>query len=390
MLTLNELFSQLEPFGNNLPKEKKEPLKTLVNDIKKRLDDFKDAVDKLDDDLNLENEQKRSEAQKRIQQFTSSGLQPFLEFVPSAAPTESLSAAASAKPAEEQTQMQQFFADIANSLIDAQQQLNLRSIEYLKQLALLEVNIPPAYFAIPNVKADLKVGFSQSKTKGVNLILFSNKSQREDYGESTLSFELVAAPPPPGSLPAGGFLVPIPGFLALGEKKRQVLQAIRKEVAALKKAKPNDPAVEAIGKVIDNKIYANTESLAVVLRHQAAPDKEDDDADANPAGKPLERYLVLWPARRDSAKFDSWDEMMLFDLSEQPEGGLKLDDAIFEPKAPPPHKVLRLGSNAELAQMNTTALQATVLNLGDTLMCVVLAVAEWLTSITDPRAKPNA
>jgi hypothetical protein len=384
MPTLNELFGQLETFGSNLTKERKDALKAVVNNIKDRLNDFKDAVDKLDDDLNLDNEQKRIEAQERITEFVSSGLQPFLALTPDSLPATTTEIVALTKPAEEQTQMQQFFTDIAQSLIDAQQQLNLRSIEYLKHLALLEVHIPPAYFAIPSVKADLKVGFGQSEKKGVNLILFNKESQRKDYGESTLSFELVAAPPPPGAMPAGGFLVPIPGFLVLGDKHAQVLTAIQSEAEKLKKAKPNDPAAQAIAKVIDSKIYAHTaKELAVVLRHQSVPDKDDDDADA----KTSARYLTLWPAQRDGAKPDSWDEMMIFDLAEQADGSLQLDGAIFEPKAPPPHNVLRIGSNAELAQMNPAALQALTLNLGNTLMSVVLALDEWRNSITDPRAK---
>ncbi|HEX4949069.1 MAG TPA: hypothetical protein VFZ34_20495 [Blastocatellia bacterium] len=374
MPTLNELFSQLEPFGSNLTKDKKDALKLAVDKIKKRLDEFKEAVDKLDDDLNLDDEKKRADAQERVRQFTSSEVQKFLGGTSASTSDTALTQTAADQPkaAKEQTQMQEFFAGVANSLIDAQQQLNLRSIQYLKELALLEVNIPPAYFAIPSVKADLKVGFSQSNQKGVNLILFSNKSQREEYGESTLSFELVAAPPPPGAIPAGGFLTPIPSVLVLGEKKKQVLQAIRDAA----KAQPGAPIAH-----VNNKIYTNTESLAVVLRHLEVPDKEDADND----GQAAPRYLVIWPAQKENATRDFWTEMMIFALLEK-DGKLTLDGAIFESKAT---NMLRIGTNADLKTQDAAALQALVLNLGDSLMAVVLAIAEWLDSITDPRTKPN-
>ena len=112
-----------------------------------------------------------------------------------------------------------FFENVSQSLIDAQSTLNDRSLEYARNIS---PGIPPAYYSIPSLKAAMKVGFSHTQGKGVNLILFSKKSQRQEYGESTVEFELVSSPPPPGSQ-----VVLVPKFFVLGAEKKRVLQAIR-------------------------------------------------------------------------------------------------------------------------------------------------------------------
>ena len=101
-----------------------------------------------------------------------------------------------------------FFENVSQSLIDAQSTLNDRSLEYARNIS---PGIPPAYYSIPSLKAAMKVGFSHIQGKGVSLILFSKKSQRQEYGESTVEFELVSSPPPPGSQ-----VVLVPKFFVLG------------------------------------------------------------------------------------------------------------------------------------------------------------------------------
>ena len=92
-------------------------------------------------------------------------------------------------------ELNSFLQNVSMSLIEAQQRLNEQSLDYVERLP---PGIPPAYFSIPTLKAEMKVGFSKLTGKKVNLILFSKKEEKEQYGESTVTFELASAPPPPG------------------------------------------------------------------------------------------------------------------------------------------------------------------------------------------------
>ena len=120
--------------------------------------------------------------------------------------------------------LQKFFENVSTSLIEAQKDLNKQSLDYIKHTQNRSPRLPPAYYTIPSVKAEMKVGFSQISQRGVNLVLFTNKDQRDNYGESTISFELVSAPPPPGPTLFGDYVVPVPRFIVLGEKRENILR----------------------------------------------------------------------------------------------------------------------------------------------------------------------
>ncbi|HYO64336.1 MAG TPA: hypothetical protein VER08_11945 [Pyrinomonadaceae bacterium] len=167
----------------------------------------------------------------------------------------------------------EFFESVSTSLMDAQEELNRRSLEYVSRL---DPRFQPAYYGIPSVKAEMKVGFSTSRQKGVNLILFSNTQQKSEYGESTVSFEVVGAPPPPGPAVYGNYVVPVPRFLVVGERRERILD----EVAARKK--------------ITGDTYDKWRGHALVLRFEPA------GADAR------ERYLVLWPGLRADMEPPNW------------------------------------------------------------------------------------
>ncbi len=102
---------------------------------------------------------------------------------------------------EDSVELSEFFANISTAVIDAQKNLNAFSGAYVSELEKNNSRIPPTYFAIPNIKAEMKLGFSDMTSKGVNVILFKNEQQKKQYVESTVTFELVAAPPLPGRPP---------------------------------------------------------------------------------------------------------------------------------------------------------------------------------------------
>ncbi|MBW1800138.1 MAG: hypothetical protein JRJ85_05345 [Deltaproteobacteria bacterium] len=124
--------------------------------------------------------------------------------------------------------------------------------------------IPPSYFAIPSVKAEVKTGFVESSRSGVNIILFSKREQREDYGESSVTFELAAVPPPPDAARDGNYFVPIPAFLVLDEERDRILDAAHRKISAWP-------------------TYGRGRDQAVVLS-------------LDPSSASSGQYIVIWPA----------------------------------------------------------------------------------------------
>jgi hypothetical protein len=293
-----------------------------------------------------------------------------------------------AKPdAEDMMKMDDFFETVSTSLMRAQQALNERSLEYV---STLDPRFPPALYGIPSVRAEMRVGFNKSEGKGINLVLFSKSSQKAQYGESTISFEVVGTPPPPGPASYGDYLVPVPGFVVVGRRRREIIAAVRPK--------------------LDLKIYTNTEAEVTVLRYER---------EGAPPDAPGE-YLVIWPGRRADAGTDFWhtiavahavertdadgrvlrdeDGAALLDFPAQKETAeTKRVESIFE--KPPPGGVLTLNprsaglaaSAAEISKLSTAELVDLVINLGDVLMNFNLLVNGWLRSVEyKPPAPPDA
>jgi hypothetical protein len=250
------------------------------------------------------------------------------------------------------TTLSDFFSDVSTSMIETQKALNDQSLAYIKGLAALDVPIPPSFFAIPSVRADMKVGFSQTKGGGINLVLFSSKSQREDFGESTVHFDLVAAPPPPGQFQFGEYLTPMPGVFVLGAEKKSLLDKVL-ELAEIDDA--------------DKVFYNNGSELAIILRHVKAE-----------RNRP--HYLVLWPVMSNSPQRpDSWKELSVFDLNTDERGSLFLDTGIFENDDPLGGKFLNISTKSKLPTGNN--LQSFAIDLGDVLMRITMLWNDWRQSM---------
>jgi transcriptional regulator with XRE-family HTH domain len=102
---------------------------------------------------------------------------------------------------EESTELSTFFTNISNAVIDAQRNLNSLSQTYISQLEKDKSPVPPTYFAIPSLKAEMKLGVSEITSKGVNVILFKSEQQQQRFFESAVTFELVSTPPAPATRP---------------------------------------------------------------------------------------------------------------------------------------------------------------------------------------------
>lgn len=204
---------------------------------------------------------------------------------------------------QDELKLENFFTDVSQSLITAQTELNTRSLEYARSL---DGRILPVYYSIPSLKAEMKVGFSQTSGKGVNLILFSKKEERERFGESTVSFELVAVPPTPGM--AGS---PIPGFLVSGEEKNRLIEKINKQAPEEAKKKNKEELFTRFKHTIDN-------DLVLVLRDTGVESEK--------------RYLVFWPSQETGdMKKDRWREMLIFTVVEKESSiEIGLDRDVFD------------------------------------------------------------
>ena len=237
------------------------------------------------------------------------------------------------KDDEREPALNSFLQNVSLSLIEAQQRLNEQSLDYVERLPR---GIPPAYFSIPTLKAELKVGFSKLSGKKVNLILFGKKEEKEQYGESTVTFELASAPPPPG-----GEALALPVFLVLGAEKSDVLEGVRRQFDKLVEGKK-------LGKAARVKI---TEELSLVLACRRTL-----------IGDP-KNYLVL-----------------IADPGSKKRAALHVegagDDLVFTPdiyfsEEPPLNGFVQVpGAADERLQV--------IKNLGDVLMNVVLLVHDWL------------
>lgn len=263
--------------------------------------------------------------------------------------------------AEETVDLARFFKEISASIVDTQQALDRRSLEYVHNL---DPGIAPAHFAIPAVKAEMKVGFREIGSRGVNLVLFSNKEQKEAYGESTVSFEIAAAPPPPGPVAAA-----LPSFLVAGAARERTLDA------ASRLLWPDDGPPDT---------YQRSRDQALVLRHRAI-------------GAGPRRYLVVWPAKwLNVTDPEVWPELKVFGLAED-DFGFDFDD-VFESAA----DVITLatakklvGAAAETGDAAAAAAAAHeaarhAIDLGDALYNVVLIVAAWLEALRPPPPPPVA
>ncbi len=243
-----------------------------------------------------------------------------------------------------------FFEQVSDAVVNAQSRLNNVSLEYVRNL---DPRIAPAYFTIPTLKAELKVGFQSSKSTGLNLILFSSAEDKQAYGESTVTFELAATPPPPGATPAGELAIPTPRFLMLGEQRRRLLTIVRQLA---------ENQGKKLGATFDN---TERNDLAQVIRFERQP----DDLEAQRT-----RYLVLWPSQQTGTKdHTKWRELLVAPLV-VPQNA-DFDKVDFDPGFPflsdPPFLVLTSKDPGDDGNAKLAA------DLGATLNCVAVAIRDW-------------
>jgi hypothetical protein len=271
---------------------------------------------------------------------------------------------------EKPTPLKELFANVSNSLIDAQKNLNESSLKYSAEL---DARLPQTLYGIPSVKAEMRVGFNKMETKGINLFLFTSSSQRQEFAESTVSFEVVGSPPPPGPVAYGDYVVPLPKFLVGGAKRADLLDKISKA-----KTLPG-----GFGALIDSM------PLAVVMRYEPLPEEKPIDG--------WSYYLVLWPARNSAdVKEANWLRLLILNLAEDEQETLHFTDdensavaSIFEPPpqnvTPLPGKgvlyITRSTTNSLVNNFTPDQLALLVIQLCDGLMRTNMTARFWLDSV---------
>jgi hypothetical protein len=253
---------------------------------------------------------------------------------------------------EESMELADFFKNVSKSMIGAQDDLNDRSLDYVTRSR--RKRLPPSYFAIPNVKAEMKVGFNRATEKGMNVILFKSSTQKQEYAESTVSFELVAAPPPPGP-----DVVP-PWFLVLGVAREDILD---KSKQALEEEARKTPQLGVSEKDIQSlrSLMRDYRSKALVLRY-----------DAGEAGRQQPTSLVVWPTGKS---LENWGRLVVFRLKDDAQPAL--DPDAFENEQP----YLLLKDAVALKSSTKEDLAKLAISLGDALHQVTVAIDQWLQAI---------
>ena len=139
-----------------------------------------------------------------------------------------------------------FFQTVTKSVVDAQSALDVQSLAYARQLK--GTPLAPLHFSIPNVHAEVKMGFNVSDPANLVVRLFGKPEDTTNYGESTVSFDIAASPPPPGA----DFTSPVPMFLVVNPERERILntagiaEAQRPAAALFKNAAGEQPLYVAI------------------------------------------------------------------------------------------------------------------------------------------------
>jgi hypothetical protein len=131
-------------------------------------------------------------------------------------PRPAASASPASAPIPPGPKLTDIFVQVSEAVIEAQLQLDQKSIEYVT--GLTDPRLQPSVFSIPTVKAETKVALTDFTGSGLFVKILGSPADKTNYSESTVSFDIVAAPPPPD-----GF-APMPSFLVLDSEKDAVLE----------------------------------------------------------------------------------------------------------------------------------------------------------------------
>ncbi len=113
----------------------------------------------------------------------------------------------------------EFLTEVGGAMMASQRALDAESLRYLAE-SRQSPHVQPSVFRIPKLSAEMKFALEKSASQGVNLIFFQNQSVAKEMHQQSISFELVAVPPPPDALSRGPEL-PAELILVTGQTERE-------------------------------------------------------------------------------------------------------------------------------------------------------------------------
>ena len=192
-------------------------------------------------------------SRKKLQN-AKDNLQLIREHLESGATTESVESASDESQA---TSIEGFFNAVGTGVREAQESLDLQSVQYMRNRPSFA---PETMFRVPKVSANLKLGMTYSKETGINFLVVKSGSETSRTMEQEISFDIVSAPPPPGTLEKFAELPIDPILLTNALDRELVMKRLKQE----KKSPTNtDPDV---GEVIGNMLLKDAFRRVLVIR----------------------------------------------------------------------------------------------------------------------------
>jgi hypothetical protein len=219
---------------------------TTSDDVQKAIKDFSAYFGRL--------KTPSSSTSKRNFLTAKNNLAKIKEYLDSEATTESVE---SASDESQSTSIEGFFNAVGTGVREAQESLDLQSVQYMRNRPSFA---PETMFRVPKVSANLKLGMTYSKETGINFLVVKSGSKTSRTMEQEISFDIVSAPPPPGTLEKFAEL-PIDPILVTNAIERElVMERLKQE----KKSSTNTDS--DVSEVIGNMLLGDASRRVLVIR----------------------------------------------------------------------------------------------------------------------------
>ncbi len=100
-------------------------------------------------------------------------------------------------PADLRTSFGDFISSVGRSVADAQSDLDREARNHVARSKSLGGPLLPTLYRIPKLSAEVKFAFEKRTDRGLNLLFFSKKENSSEEHQQSISFDIVAVPPPP-------------------------------------------------------------------------------------------------------------------------------------------------------------------------------------------------
>lgn len=145
--------------------------------------------------------------------------------------TRNPSVSSSAPNADLRTSFGDFISSVGRSVADAQSELDRQARHHVATSKSLGGPLLPTLYRIPKLSAEVKFAFEKETGKGLNLLFFSKKENSSEEHQQSISFDIVAVPPPPELVERLASGVPMVRLVLEPEQRERVFQVVRERAA---------------------------------------------------------------------------------------------------------------------------------------------------------------